>query len=63
MAKEKICGIYCIENLINRKKYIGQSIDIYNRWYHHKHELNNNSHYNRWITNYLDKNRSFQIIG
>ena len=32
MAKEKICGIYCIENLVNHKKYIGQSVNIYTRW-------------------------------
>ena len=35
-------GIYCIENTINHKKYIGQSIDIYSRWSKHKSELNNN---------------------
>ena len=32
-------GIYCIENLTNRKKYIGQSVDIPNRWRQHKNEL------------------------
>lgn len=32
MAKEKICGIYKITNKINGKVYIGQSIDIYDRW-------------------------------
>lgn len=36
MTKEKICGIYKIENLINGKVYIGQSSDIYKRWYNHK---------------------------
>ena len=30
-----ICGIYCIENLINNKKYIGQSKNIYRRWKQH----------------------------
>ncbi len=42
-------GIYCIENLINNKKYIGQSVDISNRWRHHKSELNNNTHFNDYL--------------
>lgn len=32
----KLCGIYCIENIINHKKYIGQSIDIKARWAQHR---------------------------
>lgn len=32
----KKCGIYCIENKINGKKYIGQSIDIARRWTEHR---------------------------
>ena len=35
-------GIYCIENKINNKKYIGQSIHIHRRWSEHKYELNIN---------------------
>lgn len=31
-----IMGIYKIQNLINQKCYIGQSIDIKNRWYEEK---------------------------
>ena len=42
-------GIYCIENLINNKKYIGQSIDIDNRWRHHIGELNSNTHFNDYL--------------
>ena len=42
-------GIYCIENLVNLKKYIGQSVDIVNRWRHHKNELNNNVHFNDYL--------------
>ncbi len=38
---EKVCGIYCIENKVNGKKYVGQSIDIYKRWKQHRNELNN----------------------
>ena len=42
-------GIYCIENLINNKKYIGQSVDIINRWRHHKNELNSKVHFNDYL--------------
>ena len=33
--KEKICGIYCIENKINGHKYIGLSKDCMKRWSDH----------------------------
>lgn len=36
-----ICGIYKIENLINHKVYIGQTIDIKTRWFHHKTATDN----------------------
>lgn len=36
MAREKVCGIYKITNLINGKVYIGQSNDIEDRWRDHK---------------------------
>lgn len=42
-------GIYCIENLINYKKYIGQSVNIHNRWRQHKNELNSNMHFNDYL--------------
>lgn len=29
-----ISGIYCIENTVNHKKYIGQSVNIRVRWWH-----------------------------
>lgn len=47
--REKLCGIYCIENTINNKKYIGMSRDISRRWYEHKTELKNNSHDNKYL--------------
>ncbi len=36
MAREVICGIYKITNLVNGKIYIGQSLDVYRRFSQHK---------------------------
>lgn len=33
---EPICGIYCIENLINHKKYVGLSKNCIKRWWDHR---------------------------
>lgn len=42
MSKEfEVSGIYCIENKINNKKYIGQSINIWARFLSHIYESNN----------------------
>lgn len=38
--------IYCIENTINGKKYIGQAVDVKARWRHHKCLLESNKHHN-----------------
>lgn len=43
------CGIYCIENNINKKKYIGQSINIEQRLYQHCSRLKNNNHQNNHL--------------
>ena len=52
---DKICGIYCIENSVNGKKYIGQSIDVYKRWRIHKNELNQHKHINDHLQYAWDK--------
>ena len=52
---EIISGIYCIENLINNKKYIGQSIDVQRRWQDHKHELSGGRHHNIYLQRAWDK--------
>ena len=67
MNKEIICGIYKIENLINHKKYIGQSINIYDRWRHHKNIAQNpkdihNSMIHQAFRKYGINNFSFEII-
>ncbi len=65
---EKICGIYKVTNNINGKVYIGQSVDIYSRWQHHKsccvnqkcHEYN--SPFYRALRKYGIENFVFEII-
>lgn len=47
--RNKICGIYCIENILNDRKYIGQSVDIQMRFYGHKSKLNRNIHDNQHL--------------
>lgn len=45
----KKIGIYQIKNLANNKTYIGQSVDIEQRWRCHKSDLNNNQHGNEHL--------------
>ena len=40
------CGIYCIQNQINEKFYIGSSKFAYSRWQYHKQQLINKKHSN-----------------
>lgn len=65
MAREVICGIYKITNLVNGKVYIGQSQDIYNRWYDHKKDSRKkktNIALYRAFNKYGIENFSFEII-
>lgn len=61
-------GIYKIENLINHKCYIGQSVKIEQRWKNHKitaKNLNDKNYDNplyRAIRKYGIENFSFEII-
>ena len=55
MQKNINSGIYCIENLTNQKKYIGQSVSVYNRWSKHKSELNRGTHDNDYLQNSWNK--------
>lgn len=55
MKKKIISGIYCIENIVNHKKYIGQAHDIYDRWRKHKNALNSNYHENNHLQNSWNK--------
>lgn len=64
--KEKISGIYCIENLINEKKYIGLTKDVTRRKREHYNLLRKNKHNNRHLqfawNLYGEENFKFYII-
>lgn len=52
----RACGIYCIENVLNSKKYIGSSVNIYQRLAEHKTYLNKGKHHSlhlqrSWLKN------------
>lgn len=61
-----LCGIYCIENTINNKKYIGLSRDIRRRWNEHKSDLRNGHHENIYLQRewniYGEENFQFDIV-
>ena len=63
-----ICGIYKIENLINHKCYIGQSIHINRRWYEHRSAMRSDFNYAKQsylynaVKKYGENNFSFEII-
>lgn len=62
--EEVYCGIYKIENLLNSKIYIGQSIDIFFRWKTHCYNHNSNKvlAIDKAIQKYGKENFCFQII-
>lgn len=66
MDKIRKSGIYCIENIMNHKKYIGQSIDVEERWRKHVSELKHGYHHNDYLqkswNKYGENNFKFYIL-
>lgn len=58
----KKVGIYCIENTLNNKKYIGSSINIYQRGLKHRSVLRSNSHPNNKLQNSYNKHGEDNFI-
>ena len=61
------CGIYMIQNLVNFKIYIGQSVNIEDRWGDHKERLRGNQnkpnkHLQSAWNKYGESNFEFTII-
>lgn len=64
--REKICGIYCIRNMVNGKRIVGSSTNIHGRFAQHKNDLKYNKHRNPYLQNawnkYSKDSFSFEII-
>lgn len=57
-----VCGIYKITNKQNQKVYIGQSINIQQRFYHHRKLTNDNNYFHRALKKYGKDNFNYEII-
>lgn len=55
LYNSKISGIYCIENSINHKRYIGSSNFVYGRLHKHNSLLLKNQHENVLLQNAVNK--------
>jgi len=66
MRAKILCGIYCIENIVNNKKYIGYAVDIKRRWYEHVYDLkarkHDNSHLQKSYNYYVKNNFKYYIL-
>lgn len=51
----RVSGVYCIENMINHKTYIGSSKNIYQRLLKHFALLRHNKHENAYLQNAWNK--------
>ncbi len=60
------CGIYCLINLENKKRYIGSSKNLYDRLHQHFHNLKYNKHHSKHLqasyNKYGEDNFTFDIL-
>lgn len=52
---DKVIGIYTIQNKLDNKIYVGQSVNVYNRLIHHRKKLRANNHDNEHLQNAYNK--------
>lgn len=62
MNNLELSGIYCIENNINNKVYIGSAINLKRRLGKHFSELKHNKHGNIKLQRFYNKYRNFVIL-
>lgn len=66
MPYKKISAIYKIENIVNKKIYIGSAVSVKRRFNDHKNHLNENRHHNSYLqrswNKYGEENFKFEII-
>ncbi len=62
--KKTASGIYAIVNLVNKKSYVGRSVNINRRWWEHRNELKYNKHYNSYLQNAWNKygEENFELL-
>lgn len=56
------CGVYMIINLVNGKRYVGSSVNIYQRLHDHVHNLKNNCAHNQHFQNSWNKHGEINFI-